>query len=342
MKTVEAKPFDQNAKNWKRENRLFTSTVLAAGAPEQNRIGVRTHSEVTEQFDSFSLLKLLFLVIVRNRHCWPRKAFPRQMVVHMLFRRKHRRHTASPSPVLLLNSIEIPFAESTRHLGVTLTSTLSWSEHIHNIIQRQQFKIFTLKRLARRRGAEDVVQQLYVGVVCLSIEYASALWDGCLRRDRIALERVQLAIALSVLRCPRQDRHNREVLRQIGWPTLAWRHGRKKLLFLWVLLNKQGPPDLASDLPKFASERADYSLRGPSRLAFPRCLTSQRLKSFLPASIELFNSLPASVSSCSSHSSFLFAQSALLKRHLFLWFDLTFTHVSFGSSRATFQGDPSH
>ena len=32
MKTLEAKPFDQNAENWKRENRLFTSTVLAAGA----------------------------------------------------------------------------------------------------------------------------------------------------------------------------------------------------------------------------------------------------------------------------------------------------------------------
>ena len=38
---------------------------------------VHTHSEVIEQFDSFSLLKLLFLV--RNWHCWSRKAFPRQM-----------------------------------------------------------------------------------------------------------------------------------------------------------------------------------------------------------------------------------------------------------------------
>ena len=32
MKTLEAKPFDQNAENWKRENRLFTPTVLEAGA----------------------------------------------------------------------------------------------------------------------------------------------------------------------------------------------------------------------------------------------------------------------------------------------------------------------
>ena len=38
---------------------------------------VRMHSEVIKQFDSFSLLKLLFLV--RSWHCWSRKAFPRQM-----------------------------------------------------------------------------------------------------------------------------------------------------------------------------------------------------------------------------------------------------------------------
>ena len=45
-------------------------------------------------------------------------------------------------------------------------------------IQRQQFKIFVLKRLARRRGAEDVVKRLYVGVVRPALEYASALWTA--------------------------------------------------------------------------------------------------------------------------------------------------------------------
>ena len=42
MKTLGAKPFDQNAENWKRENLLFTSTVLEADALGQNQIG--THA----------------------------------------------------------------------------------------------------------------------------------------------------------------------------------------------------------------------------------------------------------------------------------------------------------
>ena len=46
-------------------------------APRGKIESARTHSVVIKQFDSFSLLKCLFLV--RNWHCWSRKAFPRKM-----------------------------------------------------------------------------------------------------------------------------------------------------------------------------------------------------------------------------------------------------------------------
>ena len=59
------------------------------------------------------------------------------------------------------------------------------------------------------------------------------------------------------------------------------------------------------------------------------------------SSIELFSFLPASVSSSTSRSSFSFSpRSAFLKNHLFLWLNLTRTHDSAGSSRATSQGEP--
>ena len=73
MKTLEAKPFGQNAENWIRENRLFIATVQIRGKIES----VRTHSEVIEQIDSSSLLKHLFRV--RNWHYSSRKAFTRPM-----------------------------------------------------------------------------------------------------------------------------------------------------------------------------------------------------------------------------------------------------------------------
>ena len=62
MKTLEAKPFDQNAENWKRENRLFTSTVLEAGASgaKSNRYACTQKS--SNSFIRFRLSNSCFLL----------------------------------------------------------------------------------------------------------------------------------------------------------------------------------------------------------------------------------------------------------------------------------------
>ena len=53
MKTLEAKPFNQNAENGKRENRLFTSTVVAAGAS----VGAKSNRYTRTQKPSNSLIR---------------------------------------------------------------------------------------------------------------------------------------------------------------------------------------------------------------------------------------------------------------------------------------------
>ena len=53
-----------------------------------------------------------------------------------------------------------------------------------------------------------------------------------------------------------------------------------------------------------ASSRCTYSLRNPKSMEVPLCSTSAHLSSFLPSCSILWNTLPASVTSCSSLSSF--------------------------------------
>ena len=76
MNMLEAKPFDENVERLKRENRLFTSTVLVAGAPRQNRTGphaLRKRPAVWIVFVAQTLGSCY------NWHCWLLKAFTRQM-----------------------------------------------------------------------------------------------------------------------------------------------------------------------------------------------------------------------------------------------------------------------
>ena len=63
MKTLEAKPFDQNAEiESEKIDCLYMYRPCSSPATRGKIESVRTHSEVIEQFDSFSMLKLLFLV----------------------------------------------------------------------------------------------------------------------------------------------------------------------------------------------------------------------------------------------------------------------------------------
>ena len=64
MKTLEAKPFDQMPEI-ESEKIDCSYRSCSRPAPRGKIKSVRTHSEVIEQFDSFSMLKLLFLV---SRH----------------------------------------------------------------------------------------------------------------------------------------------------------------------------------------------------------------------------------------------------------------------------------
>ena len=91
---------------------------------------------------------------------------------HMFISSKHRRTGDTSRSSLSLSGGIIPLVRTTAHLGVRISSTLSWSDHMSNIIRRVKFKAFLLKRLARRHGSADLVKRLYravLSVLCSSM-----------------------------------------------------------------------------------------------------------------------------------------------------------------------------
>ena len=145
----------------------------------------------------------------------------------MFISSKHRRSGDGTRSSLSLSGGTTPLVRSTAHLGVRISSALSWSDHENNIIWRVKFKAFLLKRLARRPRYAD----LYCNLVRPVFEYAVPVWDACSQHDTTTMERFQLPIARAMLHV-HCWMYNIDVLASIGRPTLVWRRRCQNLSLL--------------------------------------------------------------------------------------------------------------
>ena len=169
--------------------------------------------------------------------------------------------------------------------------------------------------LAFRCGSIEFVDKLFKTLLLPSLEYAAAVWDSCSKAESESLEKLQLSVARAVLsNSQKYIMKNKDLLQRLHWPTLSWRRRRVKLLLLWKVVNGQGPPSLRERLPQTSNTaRTTHCLRNSQSLAFLLCSSAQRLRSFLPSAIALWNSPPSSISSCTSASSFLNKLNCLMR-----------------------------
>ena len=228
-----------------------------------------------------------------------------------VFGRSSKQDDPVPSSTFYLNGEPIPHHASTRHLGLTLTASLHWSDHIDLLIHAVAWKLCVLKRLAFSASLPlRTLSHLYCSLIRPSLEYASCVWDNCLASDSHRLERLQLSLARSFLSShlgssAASSLSKCNLLTNLSWPTLSWRRRRQKLIYFWSLQKGFGPPALAAKVPPLFSDHSSYSFRSPHLLQTPRSRTTRRLTSFLSSSCILWNSLPSSVASTSqSISSF--------------------------------------
>ena len=169
-------------------------------------------------------------------------------------------------------------------------------------------KAAALKKLGYcPRVGVDTMSLLYKTIQRPCREYASiaCVWDNCSAADSRRLKRLQLSVAMAVMHQRQHPSMSKsQLLKQLGWPTLAWRRRRAKLIYFWKLVNNQGPPRLSSRIPKSVNNRCEHSLRNTGTVELPACSSSLHLSSVIPSSCLLWNSLPPDVTSSSSVSSF--------------------------------------
>ena len=213
---------------------------------------------------------------------------------------------------LHLDGDTIPCCETTSHLGVRLSSRLTWSAHIESLVSKTASRITLIKWMAYRlRLPCAVISRCYLSLVRPMLEYASPVWKNCRKRDARALEKVQLQAAPAAWHgFPRLT--DTDTLKQLNWPTLAWRRRLCCLLLFWKLRNHCGPPQLENMLPPVLGARTDHGLRKRLNFEVPLTRTQAHSQTFLPSTVVLWNDLPSDIQSCSSLGCF---RSALCRHY---------------------------
>ena len=80
-------------------------------------------------------------------------------------------HHAVPQPHLLFNNVPVNFVENHKHLGLTLSSSGKWHDHIINIVKSSS-KILGIMRKVKYMVSRKTLNQIYTCHLRPLLEYA--------------------------------------------------------------------------------------------------------------------------------------------------------------------------
>ena len=189
-----------------------------------------------------------------------------------------------------------------RYLGVILTQSLSWSNHISQVSVKANQKLGIIKR--NLKGSPQELKRLaYITLVRSGMEYASPVWEPSTSKDQDTLERVQMRAARWITSSYDRTTSVTKLLRQLNLEPLDKRRRIYRLTFLYKVLNEHVavPPD------KLDIKENGRPVRGSvtkQRLVIPRCSTNELKNSFVPRTIVQWNALPDSNTSAASVNAF--------------------------------------
>ena len=113
------------------------------------------------------------------------------------------RSKSPPRPLYTIGSDTLEIVNNYKCLGVTITSDLSWKQHINNIVSKTTKLFGFIRRIVKCRDPGTIVK-LYCSLCRPILEYASTVWCPCLITQQDTLERVQRRFTRSCLGLPRR------------------------------------------------------------------------------------------------------------------------------------------
>ena len=119
-----------------------------------------------------------------------------------------------------------------KDLGITVTNTLQWSQHIDLISSKANRPLGLIRRVCTDITDPDSKKLWYCSIVRPQLEYACELWSPYTSNDKLLLENVQRRATKFILNYPR-DMSYRDRLVKLSLLPLECRREMKALVLIY-------------------------------------------------------------------------------------------------------------
>lgn len=190
-----------------------------------------------------------------------------------------------------MNGQELESVKSHPYLGVELTQSLNWNNHINNITTKANRSLGFIKRNLKR-CPEQIKDQAYKSLVRPHVEYASSVWSPHQKYQVDKLEKVQRKAARFVKNCwSREEGVMTNMLSDLKWDTLQTRREKARLVMFYRVTHGLVDISLSKDLlPMPCKITRNFHPKKYRPLA---CNTNYYMGTFFPSTVNIWNTLPA-------------------------------------------------
>ena len=188
---------------------------------------------------------------------------------------------------LYLNNHIITKVETSKYLGVTLDSNLTWTPHVDKLYSKASSRIGVLRRI---RPFLDIstAKLVYSTTILPILDYCDVVWDNCNVTSSQKLQRLQNRSARIIMGTHVMT-SSEVLLKQLNWDKLEERRKLHKAR-LWFRLqnNKMEGVNISLTCHK---DVHNYNTRHKNDLKLPKPKTECLKRSFIYSGAKLWNSL---------------------------------------------------
>ena len=192
-----------------------------------------------------------------------------------------------------MNNTNITEVTSHKHLGVFLSSTGHWHEHVNYLISKISPKLNILRKSKFSLGRYSL-QTMYFILFRSILDYGDIVWDCLTKAQCELLENLQLEAARIVTGGTKLTSRVK-LHTETGWLPLEERRKHHKLILFHKMVHGLAPQYLLDLLPHRNRTFHHHDTRTGNDFRPPVCRTTFYNKSFFPSVIHIWNSLPVHV-----------------------------------------------